>query len=115
MQSKLFTIQGSNIEEPVLMFIRSYNRDAFETCYAGGFLRMYEDYSFLNSSYITVCLRVDTSEISNNKLILEVITGGASGSRFFDRLFGTEKRRIQDFEGRLQLLCEQKGFTLETK
>lgn len=115
MQNKLFTILGENIADPVLMFIRNYNKDAFESNYNGGFLRMYEDYSYLNSSYITVCLRVDTSEISSNKIVVEVITGGASGSKFFDRLFGTEKRRIGDFEERLQLLCEQKGFTLEMK
>lgn len=115
MRNKVFTIQGNNIEDPVLMFIRSYNRDAFETNYTGGFLRMYEDYSFLNSSYITVCLRVDTTELTRNKIVIEVITGGASGSRFFDRLFGTERRRIEDFEGRLEFLCKQKGFKLETK
>lgn len=37
MQNKLFTIQGENIADPVLMFIRSYNKDAFESNYSRRF------------------------------------------------------------------------------
>jgi len=115
MRTKTFTIKGSHIEEPVLLYIRGYNRDAYETQYPGGFLRVFDDYSFLNGSYITICLRVDTTALGNDKLLIEIITSGASGSRFIDRMFGTERRRIQDFEDRLLLLCEQKGFEVESK
>lgn len=113
MRHKIFTLKGKDLEENLKEFLHVYRSDAYETHYQGGFLRIYEDYSVLNSSPISVTLRVDTNEAANGTMIIEIITGGASGSRFFDRLFGSERRRIQDFEDQLRLICEKKGITVD--
>ena len=52
MEHKTFILKGKNITEPVGQFVRHYYQEVFLSEYLGGFLIVYEDYSFLNGNDI---------------------------------------------------------------
>ena len=113
MQHQTFTLKGDNILEPVTEFVRFYYQEAFLSEYLGGFLMVYEDYSFLNSNQLMICLRVDSTAHQHGVIKIEMISGGGSGDLVIGEVFGSEKRRINHFEEKLEEFCKEKGIALE--
>jgi histidinol phosphatase-like PHP family hydrolase len=113
MQHKTFTLKGENIIAPVSEFVRFYYQEAFLSEYLGGFLMVYEDYSFLNSNQLMICLRVDSTAHQQGIIKIEMISGGGSGDLLLGEVLGSEKRRISHFAERLQEFCREKGIVLE--
>ena len=113
MEHKTFTLKGKNIAEPVSQFVRHYYQEAFLSEYLGGFLMVYEDYSFLNSNQMMVCVRLDTTEKENGIIKIEVISGGAGSDMVGGDIFGSESRRINAFEDSLAQFCKEKNIELE--
>jgi len=100
-----FILTGKNLQDRVSDFVRLYYQEAYETEYPGGFLRVYEDYSFLNENYLMVCIRVDLTEVEKGVMKIEMISGGGSGSLFFKIEWGSENRRIKHFKKDLEEFC----------
>lgn len=113
MQHQTFILKGENIVEPVSHFVRYYYQEAFLSEYLGGFLMVYEDYSFLNSNDLMICLRLDSTASEQGILKIEMISGGGSSDLLLGEVFGSEKRRISHFEERLTEFCKEKGIALE--
>ncbi len=113
MEHKTFILKGKNIAEPVGQFVRLYYQEVFLSEYLGGFLMVYEDYSFLNGNDIMICLRVDSSASEEGIIKIEMISGGGSSSMATGALFGSEKRRITEFEDNLEKFCREKEIVLE--
>jgi hypothetical protein len=105
MVTKTYTIKGKSILDPVCNFVRQYNQSAYETNYTGGFLRVNEEYSYLNRSDIMVCIRVDTSQAEDGIIIIELISGGATGHLLTGSIFARGRSRIRDFGKELQEFC----------
>jgi len=100
-----YILTGENLQDRVSDFVRMYYQEAHESEYPGGFLRVYEDYSFLNENDMMICIRVDTSEAENGKMKIEFISGGANKSLIFKTSLGSESRRIKHFQKDLQEFC----------
>ena len=118
MHHKTFALKGQNILEPLSHFVKKYYRDSDDVYiseYTGGFLVAYEDYSFLNSNQMMVCLRLDSSEHEKGIIKIEVISGGGSSSLAMGDVFGSEKRRISEFAEELEKFCKGKNITLEER
>jgi len=115
MHYKTFTLKGQNILEPVSDLVRRHydDEESYVSEYIGGFLIVYEDYSFLNSNQLMVCIRFDSTESEKGVITIEVIAGGAGRGVLFGDIFGSENRRINDFEDRLANFCREKNITLE--
>ena len=108
-----YTLKGNNIEQPVRDFIKNHHQKGHESNYTGGFLWIYEDYSWLNNNYLMVCIRVDTTKVQNGILTIEVISGGAAEGIFRKLTFGSDKRRVTRFGKELQEFCEEQKIELE--
>ena len=65
-KSQFFKIQGEENLQKISDFVREYHQQAHESNYVGGFLRVYEDYSFFMGNDLVVCIRVDLNEVENN-------------------------------------------------
>jgi len=113
MQHQTFILKGEHILEPVSEFVRFYYQEAFLSEYLGGFLMVYEDYSFLNSNDIMICLRLDSTASEQGIIKIEMISGGGSGDLLLGEVLGSEKRRISHFAERLEEFCKEKGIVLE--
>ncbi len=113
MQHQTFILKGKDILEPLSQFTRLYYQDSFLSEYLGGFLMVYEDYSFLNGNDIMICLRVDSSEADKGIVKIEIISGGGRSSLIGDNTFGSEQRRINHFAEKLEAFCNEKGIVLE--
>ncbi len=95
MESKTYSIEGNNASLLTEAFIKHYEQDAYESTYKGGFIRIFEDYSYLNGNDIMVCIRVDTNEAMSNKIIVEFIAGGSrKGLLSPDNMWSSESRRV---------------------
>jgi hypothetical protein len=106
-----FILSGENCTaEAVTEFVRFYYQQAYETHYPGGFMRVYEDYSFMNGNQLMVCLRVDLSKSGEQEVIIEMICGGGSTGPFDDFTMGSEDRRIKRFREKLAEFCEERGL-----
>ena len=105
MKSQFFKIQGEEKLEMVSDFVREYHQQAHESSYAGGFLRVYEDYSFFMGNDLVVCIRVDLNEVKNNKIVIEFIVGGGSSGLFGRNLLTRNNSRISHFKDRLRDFC----------
>ena len=106
-----YTLTGRNIEGRVSEFVRNFFQSAYESSYSGGFLRVFEDYSFWNKNNPMVCIRIDTTEAENGKIRIEVITGGNSDKVLVSSIFGSERRRINGFAKQLQNFCNEQMIT----
>jgi Family of unknown function (DUF6054) len=115
MVTQTFFLNGEDIEATVINFTRNYYPQAYESNYPGGFLRVYEEYSFLNSNQLMVCIRVDTTNAAKGEITIEVISGGSSGSPFFKGWWGSEKRRIKNFGKALEEFCYQENIRFEAQ
>lgn len=113
MIAKTFTLTGTNIQDTVCNFVRQYQQQAHESNYPGGFIRLYEDFSFLNGNDIVNCLRVDYSDIDHGRMIIEMISGGSSSTTFWPGNTRSENRRIKHFAEKLEAFCEEKNITLQ--
>lgn len=102
-----YTLTGRNIEVRVTEFVRDFFQSAYESNYKGGFLRVFEDYSFWNKNNFMVCIRVDTTDAETGKIRIEVITGGNGDKVFVSSIFGSERRRIKGFAKNLQTFCNE--------
>ena len=105
MKSQLYKIQGEENLQKVSDFVREYHQQAHESCYDGGFLRVYEDYSFLMGNDLVVCIRVDLNEVKDNKIVIEFIVGGGSSGLFGRNLWTRNNSRINHFKDRLREFC----------
>lgn len=105
MKSQFFKIQGEEKLEMVSDFVREYHQQAHESSYAGGFLRVYEDYSFFMGNDLVVCIRVDLNEVKNNKIVIEFIVGGGSNGFLGRDLWTRNNSRIRHFKDRLREFC----------
>ncbi len=114
MQHKTFILKGENIAEPVSELVRYYYQEAFLSEYLGGFLMVYEDYSFLSGNQLMICLRLDSSQQQQGIIKIEMISGGGSSDLLVNDGLGSEKRRINHFKERLEEFCKDKGIALET-
>ncbi|MCX6316206.1 MAG: hypothetical protein NTW29_02870 [Bacteroidetes bacterium] len=110
MVAQRFTIYGENLTVPVIQFIREFHKEAYESEYPGGLLRVYEDFSVLNGNQLMVCIRLDLSAATTGSVMLELIAGGASGSIFFGEWMGSENRRIRDFRQELKSFCKNMKY-----
>ena len=115
MITQTYLLHSLNIEGPLKEFIRSFQPQAYESNYQGGFLRVYEEYSILNSNQLMVCIRVDTTKTAQGNITIEVISGGGANSPFFKASFGSEKRRIKNFGNALEGFCSQQNIRLEVQ
>lgn len=114
MQSKLFTIKGTDIEAPVTAFIQRYYQTVHESIYPGGFIRMFQDYVFSAGNDMMICLRADTNKVSEGIYIIEIITGGGGKSLLIQNIqHWSDNDRIVNFTERLQDFCKEKGFVVE--
>lgn len=113
MHHKTFLLQGHDLTGQLTRFIDNYWQNTHESVYEGGFLRTYEEYSWMNSNRLVVCLRVDSSRAEQGELDIEIIVGGAGGGLFFSYNWGTERRRIKRFEKELLAFCRERGINLE--
>ncbi len=113
MVTKTFTLTGNNIQEPVCHFVRQYYQQAHESNYPGGFIRLYEDFSFLNDNDIVNCFRVDFSNGSQGKIIIEMISGGAGSSLIWRGSDWSEDSRINHFRERLEEFCNEMKIELQ--
>lgn len=111
MQHRNFILRGTNIKEPITELIQQYHQESFISEYPGGFMLAYEDFSFLNSNYILICLRVDYSE--DGVIKIEMLSGGAAGAVMLGDLYGSENRRIKHFNDRLEEFCKERGIEME--
>jgi len=109
--SKIYHITGSNLQQPLEEFVRMHHQQAHESVYPGGFIRLYEDYSFLNGNDIMVCVRVDSTAAVSNKMSIEFIAGG-SGEGLFSTGdgWGSERRRVSKFNNDLLDFCAANQF-----
>lgn len=112
MVSKTFTLSGNDIQEAVCNFVRQYYQQAHESNYPGGFIRLYEDYSFLNENDIVNCFRVDFTNASQGKIIIEMISGGSWSSSSWLGGGDSEHRRIKHFRERLEEFCKEMKIEL---
>ena len=117
MLHRTFVLTGENLLDRVSDFVRLYNQEAYETEYPGGFMRVFEDYSFLNGNYIMTCLRFDATESKNGIVRIEVIAGGARTSWLTSFTWGSEKRRIKHFQNELAEFCKTHnvGYDIENE
>lgn len=113
MHHKTYLLQGADLAEPVTRFVQHYWPDAYESTYDGGFLRAFEDYSWMNSNGILVCIRVSTLRAAEGEVEIEVIAGGARNSLIFDVGWGSENRRIARFEKELLPFCKANNINVE--
>lgn len=113
MRHKTYSLQGHDLEGPVTRFIEQYWQQAHESVYEGGFIRTFEEYSWMNSNRMLVCLRVDTSRAHQGEMDIEIIVGGAGGGFFFSFNWGTESRRIKRFERELLAFCKEQQINVE--
>lgn len=114
MVTKTFTLNGTDIQESVSNFVRQYYQQAHESNYPGGFIRLYEDYSFLNDNDIVNCFRVDFSDALQGKIIIEMISGGSWSSENWVGSDGSEYRRIKHFKERLEEFCKEMNIELQS-
>lgn len=114
MVTKTFTLTGNNIQEPVCHFVRQYYQQAHESNYPGGFIRLYEDFSFLNDNDIVNCFRVDFSDASQGKMIVEMISGGSYPGSTGLWPGTSEHRRIKHFRERLEAFCREMKIELQS-
>lgn len=111
MYSKTYQITGSNLQQPLEEFVRMHHQQAHESVYPGGFIRLYEDYSFLNGNDIMICVRVDSTAAVSNKISIEFIAGGSrEGLLTVADLWGSEKRRVSKFNNDLLDFCAAHRF-----
>ena len=115
MVTQFFLLHGQNIESSLKEFILCFQPQAYESNYPGGFLRVYEEYSILNSNQLMVCIRVDTTMAAQENITIEVISGGGANSPFFKAWWGSEKRRIKNFGKALEEFCIQRNIRLEVQ
>lgn len=113
MKSQLYVVYGHQITEELTGFVRHFHQKAIEREYPGGLLRVFEDYSFMNSNKLMVCVRMDFSSVEQGKIMIEVIAGGASPGMFFGDLMGSENRRIRDFTIELGFFCKENKLRWE--
>ncbi|MFN8289694.1 MAG: DUF6054 family protein [Chitinophagaceae bacterium] len=113
MRHKTYSLQGHGLEEPVTRFVYNFWQQAHESVYEGGFIRVFEEYSWLNSNRMVVCLRLDTGRAAQGEVELEIIAGGAGGGFFFSFNWGTERRRIRHFEKELLVFCKANHINVE--
>jgi hypothetical protein len=106
MQHRTFILTGENLMDRVSDFVRLYHQEAYETEYTGGFMRVYEDYSFVNGNDIMVCIRVDTAEAEKGTMRIEIISGGGNSSLLLKNTWGSESRRIKHFQKELAEFCK---------
>lgn len=111
MVAQTFTLTGENIQEPVCNFVRQYYQQAHESNYPGGFIRMWEEYSFWEGNNLMVCLRVNMVDAPGGIILIEVISGGGSGGNIG---FGNwvESKRIKRFRKRLEAFCKEMKIAL---
>ena len=115
MINKTYTIKGSAISDAICNFVREHDRSAFESNYNGGFLRVWEEYSYVNRADIMICVRVDTTKAADGIIIIEVISGGDTGSLFTGGLFSRGRRNIRDFGRELQRFCKERNIQLDNE
>jgi|JI7StandDraft_1071085.scaffolds.fasta_scaffold101147_2 hypothetical protein len=104
-KSQFFKIQGEENLQKISDFVREYHQQSHESNYVGGFLRVYEDYSFFMGNDLVVCIRVDLNEVENNKIVIEFIVGGGSSGLFGRDLWTRNNSRINHFKDRLLEFC----------
>jgi hypothetical protein len=107
MISSKYTIHGRNLEEKISGFVRNFYASAYESSYKGGFVRIFEDNNFFNKINYIVIIRVDTTEVENGIIKIEVISGGAEDRVLIPSIFGGEKRRVKGFAKELQEFCNE--------
>lgn len=105
MKSQVYKIQGEENLQKVSDFIREYHQQAHESNYEGGFLRVYEDYSFFMGNDLIICIRVDLNGVKDNKMVIEFIVGGGSNAPFGRNLWTRNNSRINHFKDRLREFC----------
>ncbi len=115
MRATSFIVKGEEPLNKVSEFIRQYHQKAYESSFEGGFLRVYEDYSFLVGNDLVVCIRVDTSQADHGIILIEFIVGGGGTSPIGFNLFARNKSRLKHFHDRLIELCQSEGFSLEER
>jgi hypothetical protein len=113
MVTQTFLLHGRNIAGQVTEFIRSYHPESYESNFQGGLLRVYEEYSILNSNQLMVCIRLDVTKADQGEITIEVISGGGSGTPFFRAWWGSEKRRVKNFGKALEGFCSQQNIRLD--
>ena len=113
MRHKTYNLQIKGQEENVYKFIDDFWPNCYESRFTGGYLRVFEDYSFMKSNNIMVCIRVDNSRLDQGELELEIIAGGARSGLIFDLGMGSEGRRIKRFEKELLRFCGEMGINIE--
>lgn len=112
MQSQTFVITGQDFLEPISTFVRHYHQVAHESSYQGGFIRLYEDYSFLAGNDLMICIRLDAAAALEGKVLIEFIAGGGSGYPFFRNLFTRNNSRIRHFRNQLEAFCISEGLAM---
>jgi hypothetical protein len=113
MLSCLFTIKGKDAQPVCETFVRMHHQIAHESVYPGGFIRLYEDYSFLNGNDMVVCIRVDATEAASDKMLIEFIAGGENDDIFKSNdSWGSGNRRLKKFANDLQDFCNENQLQL---
>lgn len=112
MYSRIFHIAGAALQQPVEDFVRMHHQQAHESIYSGGFIRLYEDYSFINENDLMVCIRVDATEASSGKMTIEFIAGGGRQGLINWGSSGSEQRRANKFRENLIEFCTAHQYQL---
>lgn len=115
MRSTTFIIKGDDPLNAVSDFIRQYHQQAHESTYDGGFIRLYEDYSFLLGNDLVIGVRVDCNLATQGVILIEFIVGGGGTSPFGLNSWSRNKNRVKHFREQLNEFCHTNGFSLEER
>jgi hypothetical protein len=108
-----YKITGESASMVTGGFVRGYQQKAYERNYPGGFIRYYEDHSFLNGSNILISIRMEYPAGKGDEVSIEIIAGGGGvGGSMKGDLWGGQKRRVVDFSEALRIFCELHQLTM---
>lgn len=112
MEVQKFSLKAPGLLNEVSDFVNNFWQEAYHSEFNGGFLRVYEDYSFLNGNNIVVFIRLDSTEYTSGIIRIEIIAGGAADNILNITNWGSEERRVNKFRNRLIDFCEENNLEL---
>lgn len=110
---KSYGLQINSKEAALHRFIEEFWLNCYESHYPGGYIRVFEDYSFANSNMLVVFIRVDSNRLTQGEIEIEIIVAGAANGLFSSLNWGSEGRRIKRFEKELLAFCRDNAITVE--
>ena len=112
MYGKIYRLEGAHVRLAET-FVRMYYQQAYESVYPNGFIRLYEENSLVLEEHIMVCIRVDATEASNGKMIIEFITNYGNMFSFFKSEDNRDSYTMKRFTEKLEEFCKENSISLD--